>query len=300
MILLRHFGTNLRNYKRNGLICDCCLCEVDASGSLTLSAQDLHLLHGKLCPWKGNACPLSFLNFPILSKPELRGAVKKRLYSLLNDSNVIQHLPSASFPKPNAWTMEQLAIRASKLLGNTKATTDVKEGSLATALTLALCGWCCDICSPSAAAKSNLHSDELVLRCNICNRRIGAWNFLPVDNELGGTKTLSSDADQQLKYALSGEQHPKIDKKPLAVMDPVREHHTYCPWGAVHPHITDCDVIYKSPSSAVSFLTSPRAGWEWACSAVLDDYSDSKETKSLDFTEAACLKASHLIDSLVH
>ncbi len=292
-----------RNHKRNELICDCCLCEVDASGSFTLSSQDLHLLHGKFCPWKGNACPLSFLNFPMLSKPELRGAVKKRLCLLLRGANGIQNLPVVSYPKSVAWTTEQLAIRASKLLGNTKTTseaTDVKDGLLATALTLALCGWCGDVSDPSTAVKSKLHSDELVLRCNICNRRIGAWNFLLIDKELGGTKTSSSDADQQLNHT-SSHKHTKIDKKTLDVMDPVREHHTYCPWAAVHPHISEYDVIDKSsPSFALSFLTSPRAGWEWASSAVLDDYSDSEETKSLDFTEEACVKATHIIDSLVH
>ncbi len=274
---------------------------MDASGSFTLSSQDLHLLHSKLCPWKGNACPLSFLNFPILSKPELRGAVKKRLCSLLRGANGIQDLPVVSCPKLGAWTTEQLAIRASKLLGNTETTseaTDVKDGQLATALTLALCGWYRDVCGPSTAVKSNPHSDELVLRCNICNRRIGAWNFLSIDKELGGTKISSSDTDQQLNHTPS-HKHTKVDKT-LGVMDPVREHHTYCPWAAVHPHISEYDTIDKSSSFALSILTSPRAGWEWASSAILDNYSDSEETKSLDFTEEACVKASHIICSLVH
>ncbi len=303
MNVLRHFGANLRNHKRNGLICDCCLVEIDAYGSFTLSAQDLHLLHGKFCPWQGNACPLSFLNFPILSKPELRGAVKKRLCSLLSDTNGIQYLPAVSYPKSCTLTTEQLAIRASKLLDSTETTskaTDVKDGSLATALMLALCGWCRDVSSPSAAVESNLYSDELVLRCNICNRRIGAWNFLPVDKELGVIKTSSSDVDQQLNHSSSYDQS-KIDKKTLAVMDPVQEHHTYCPCAAVHPYIPEYDVIKKSlPSFDASFLKSSCAGWEWAYRAVLDDYSDSEESKSLDFSEAACLKASRTMCSLAH
>jgi hypothetical protein len=258
---------------KDQLLCDCCGVGVVYGGRQFASRGALDTAHSQLCPWRGNSCPLSFLHFPLLSEEEMRAGIRARLMGFVKYSDAQSELgcalPALSPPDEFGNALggsDDLCGCLGEVANMLREgeTGDPRAGTLearGTMLMLAMCGW--RVAEEKADQTDNAGDSDppsesrLLMQCSICDRHLGSWNFVQISYRGGSDVTTSG-------------RKRRLSDSPASMLDPVAEHHSYCPWAHTQPSEREEGILglhhSGSPGNEVKMEVQP--GWQWALRTV--------------------------------
>jgi hypothetical protein len=183
--------------------------------------QSLRTGHKPECPWRDSVCPATFLGLPPLEPKAMLAELQCRMatYTTLPSQQLPRVLPLADLGVSAA---ERGVLCAS--LGVQPSTPD--ESPQVTAATLALFGW--SACPPDnrdtiATTRGSGTTEEVVLSCEICFRRVGCWHF----QRYGGAPA-SSHLQKRPRIAAADVSESLPSSNDL--LDPIGEHRAFCPY----------------------------------------------------------------------
>ncbi len=183
--------------------------------------QSLRSGHKPECPWRDTACPATFLGLPPVDPKVTLAELQCRLatYATLPSQQLPRVLPLADL---GVSAEERGLVCAS--LGVQPSIPD--DSPQVTAATLALFGW--STCPPddrgsAAATRGSDTTEEVVLSCELCFRRVGCWHF----RRHGGAPA-SSRPQKRPRVAAAAVSESLTSSGDL--LDPIREHRPFCPY----------------------------------------------------------------------
>jgi len=205
--------------------------------------------HKDICPWKDNPCSPTFARLP-LQPLSLVSNYVSRVQHILSDPDPVLPVVTHSFLQlmDLEYDSEQDVLVTLVQIANISSSVDRNRAKVA--CMLALCGWDLEettLPSPSKRGEKPLRS----LRCQLCQREVGLWNFLSLqaDEEIRPTKRARTQWLPDSSWAVNskststgwgfGTTIESIDRKTAEPpkLDPLAQHRWFCPWttAAVSP-----------------------------------------------------------------
>ncbi|CAG5117920.1 unnamed protein product [Candidula unifasciata] len=178
--------------------------------SLSKLKKNLLSSHDKFCVLAANPCPEHFCHVPVDDPVNLMTSFSGRVKSLSRIQDRLPHLDETDLQALGYDTAQGAAYCRRNLVPGVDASPQV--------VALAFSGWACS------------ESDENVLTCSMCRRQIGLWNFVSSSSTVD-QKTYIGNGDGDATD--DGQSTPKRRKVCLNKKDslnPLGEHHRWCPW----------------------------------------------------------------------